>query len=140
MNNQKTSRTSLFLMELILSILFFSLAAAVCVQMFVSGHILSKKSVELNHAVVWCESIAECFYSCDGNLSEMSTLLSNNCPSFSSKSDNSFICSFDDEYEVKCVLKTDSPLLTLEIDCYRKSNDKDIIYSLSPVLYPQSAK
>ena len=61
-------------MELILSILFFSIAAAVCVKLFVTAHRLSDQSVNLNHAVAMAESIAEAFYGCNGNVRELETL------------------------------------------------------------------
>ena len=61
-------------MELILSILFFSIAAAVCVKLFVTAHRLSDQSVNLNHAVSMAESIAEAFYGCNGNAGELEAL------------------------------------------------------------------
>lgn len=51
--------SSLFLMELILAILFFSVASAVCVQIFVKSHLLSEESKALNHAVNLCTNLAE---------------------------------------------------------------------------------
>lgn len=51
--------SSLFLMELMLAILFFSIASAVCVQIFVKSHLLSKESEALNHAVNACANLAE---------------------------------------------------------------------------------
>lgn len=63
-NRAKTS--SLFLLELILAILFFSLASAVCVQFFVKSHILSRDAQKLNHAVNECSGIAEIVTTSDG--------------------------------------------------------------------------
>lgn len=51
--------SSLFLMELILAILFFSIASAVCVQFFVKSHLLSQNSNALSHAVNECAGAAE---------------------------------------------------------------------------------
>ena len=51
--------SSLFLMELILAILFFSIASAVCVQFFVKSHLLSRSSDALNYAANECASVAE---------------------------------------------------------------------------------
>lgn len=60
MKHRNRSRSSsLFLLELILAILFFSLASAVCVQFFVKSHILSRDAQRLNHAVNECSGIAE---------------------------------------------------------------------------------
>lgn len=57
--------SSLFLMELILAILFFSIASAVCVQFFVKAHLLSHESDALNHAVNECAGVAEILDSAD---------------------------------------------------------------------------
>ncbi len=62
MQTKNSSKSGIFLMELILSILFFSIAAAVCVKLFVTSHQLSDQSVKLNHAVAMAESIAEAFF------------------------------------------------------------------------------
>ena len=60
MHSQKHVRSSgIFLIELILAIFFFSLASAVCVQIFVKSHLLSKDAEKLNFAVNECSSIAE---------------------------------------------------------------------------------
>ena len=74
MQTKNSSKSGIFLMELILSILFFSIAAAVCVKLFVTAHRLSDQSVNLNHAVAMAESIAEAFYGCNGNVGELETL------------------------------------------------------------------
>ena len=74
MQTKNSSKSGIFLMELILSILFFSIAAAVCVKLFVTSHQLSDQSVNLNHAVAMAESIAEAFYGCNGNAGELESL------------------------------------------------------------------
>ena len=61
MNQQPTRRSSLFLMELIIAILFFSLAATVCVRFFVKSYTLEQESQKLNHAVNAATSVAEIF-------------------------------------------------------------------------------
>lgn len=67
--------SSLFLMELILAILFFSIASAVCVQFFVKSHMLSRDSNALNHAANECANIAEVLDTTD-SLTECTELLS----------------------------------------------------------------
>ena len=74
MQTKNSSKSGIFLMELILSILFFSIAAAVCVKLFVTSHQLSDQSVNLNYAVAMTESIAEAFYGCNGNVGELESL------------------------------------------------------------------
>lgn len=58
-HGNRAKSSNLFLLELILAILFFSLASAVCVQFFVKSHILSRDAQRLNHAVNACSGIAE---------------------------------------------------------------------------------
>ena len=74
MQTKNSSKSGIFLMELILSILFFSIAAAVCVKLFMTSHQLSDQSVNLNYAVAMTESIAEAFYGCNGNVGELESL------------------------------------------------------------------
>lgn len=47
----RSQSSGLFLFELIIAILFFSLASAVCVQIFVKSHLLSQQAQNLNYAV-----------------------------------------------------------------------------------------
>lgn len=70
MKNNK-SRTSLVLMELIITILFFSLASAVCVQLFVRAHLTTKATRELNNAINITQSISEVMNGTDGSISSI---------------------------------------------------------------------
>lgn len=66
--------SSLFLMELIIAILFFSVASAVCVQFFVKSHLLSNDSDALNHAVNECASTAEIVDACNSIEDSINTI------------------------------------------------------------------
>lgn len=50
MNQYRHSKSSLFLMEIILNILFFSILATFCVQIFFKGYQLSKSTEKLHQA------------------------------------------------------------------------------------------
>lgn len=63
----KPSKSSLFLMELIISILFFSIASAVCIQLFVKAHLLNNRTQEQNQTVVWSQNLAELWRAYDGD-------------------------------------------------------------------------
>lgn len=63
MHQGTAKRSSLFLMELIVSILFFALASVVCVRLFVDARMQSRESADLNRAVLLCQNGAERFYS-----------------------------------------------------------------------------
>lgn len=53
------SRSGIFLMELIVCLLFFSIASAVCVQLFVKAQMLNQESVQLGEACAIAENIVE---------------------------------------------------------------------------------
>ncbi|MGN0701917.1 MAG: hypothetical protein ACI4KL_01920 [Lentihominibacter sp.] len=60
MKQRNRARSStLFLVELIIAILFFTVCSAVCVQFFVKSHSISRQAGELNFAVNECSSVAE---------------------------------------------------------------------------------
>ena len=51
MKRTPAKRSSLFLLELIIAILFFSLTSAVCVQFFARAHQISRQTQELNYTL-----------------------------------------------------------------------------------------
>lgn len=57
----KSSKISLFLMELIIAILFFALASAVCIQLFVKSHLLGNTTIRENHALLMCQNLSEIY-------------------------------------------------------------------------------
>ena len=71
MSTQENSRTSLFLMELIICIMFFALASAVCLRLFSSAHLLAERDSNLNNALIWSQDLSESFYGCKGRLLQM---------------------------------------------------------------------
>ena len=69
------SGSSLFLIELIISIAFFSLAAVVCLQLFFRAHTMSRHAADLTEAVRLSRTAAECFIASDGDEAEFHRLL-----------------------------------------------------------------
>ena len=57
--------SSLFLLELILAILFFSITSAVCLRLFVQAHVFSRDAQRVHLAVSECSSVAELFRASD---------------------------------------------------------------------------
>lgn len=89
----KHSKSGLFLMELIIAILFFSLASAVCIQMFAKAHILSVQTVNHNNAVIQAQNLAEVFLSNDGDITQVASFFDNG----SFDADSSSVTLFFDE-------------------------------------------
>lgn len=63
-------------MEMIIAILFFSLASAVCIQLFAKSHLLSTQTVNQNHAVIQAQNLAESYLSLEGDINAMQELFS----------------------------------------------------------------
>lgn len=61
------SRSGLFLIELILSIFFFIIAAAIVMQLFVKSHFISEDTINVNYALLYTQNIAEIFLASDGD-------------------------------------------------------------------------
>ena len=68
------SKTSLFLMELIIVILFFSIAAVVCVQLFVNAYSTNESTKRTTQGTVIIQGLAEQFLGCEGDLNAVSAL------------------------------------------------------------------
>ena len=65
----KTSgKTNSFLLEMILMILFFSVSAAVILQLFASSHNIQKQSSSKNEALLYAQTLAEEMKSSGQNL------------------------------------------------------------------------
>lgn len=65
------SRTSLVLMELIITILLFSFCSTVCVQLFVQSYLIDKQTKELNFAMSQAQAFAEVLRGTDGSIEEI---------------------------------------------------------------------
>lgn len=93
----RAKSSSLFLMELILAILFFSITSAVCVQFFVKSHLLSKESKALSQAVTECSNIAEIASVSDSAKEAISTLR-DRYPDIQAGSDSLVMLYYDDTF------------------------------------------
>lgn len=97
-------------MELIIAIMFFSLASAVCVRLFSGAHILSEKSININNAVTWSQNLSEAFYGCRADLEELSELYPDAFVSASDSEDDSgsIMLFFDENWEINETGLTDA--------------------------------
>lgn len=157
MNHKNSSKSGLFLMELILAIFFFSIAAAICVRLFVTSHQLSRESVQLNHAVTMAESIAEAFYGCNGEEAQLVSLLADlysepETPSDASDPDTatgadearSFFNVYDKDKDItaRITVSQDGELVSCHIGIYNDhpqlyTSFTVPVYELNVSLYPQ---
>lgn len=112
--------SSLFLMELIIAILFFSVFSAVCVQFFVKSHLLSNDANALTHAVNECASTAEMIHTAD-DLTAAIQILKSLYPDGSypdmqtDPSEADIVIYYDDTFQ-PCIKEKAAYLLSLHIE------------------------
>lgn len=111
----KKSKSSLFLMELIIVIFFFSLTSAVCLEIFVKAHLVGENTKDLNNAVLYAENAGELFYEYGKAFPEVTYLVTD---------------SVADNLRVSLDFSEDNGFLYLDYNCYRDSETTPI-YSLS---------
>ncbi|MEG2038639.1 MAG: hypothetical protein RRZ73_02810 [Oscillospiraceae bacterium] len=72
---KRGSKSGLFLIELMIMILFFSIASAICIQLFVKANLISNDSRDLSMATDKAQIAAEYFKSTDGSETKLKKLL-----------------------------------------------------------------
>lgn len=70
-----TSKSGLFLMELILVIALFAISAAVCLQLFAYASVTSQKAEDLSYGSMAARSAADCYQATQGDLDAVAQLL-----------------------------------------------------------------
>ena len=73
MSTRNSSKSSLFLIELIIAILFFAIGSAVCVRAFIKAHDLSLQAKDLSFASAQASSAASVLKYTDGSFASFST-------------------------------------------------------------------
>ncbi len=134
MYTKTTSKSALFLMELIIAIFFFSLASAVCIQLFVKAHLMGTSNTNKNHALLWAQNIAETYTGTGADFNATVSLLN-----ATAVSDQVFCLYFDsnwnpDSYENATFIAfvtTESINNTSTAKIVLTNATNDIIYQLS---------
>lgn len=70
----RKNHSSLLVLEFIFGLLFFTFAAAICLQFFVRSYQIDRNAKALNQAIYQCQNLAECFDHIDGDLSALKQL------------------------------------------------------------------
>ena len=74
------SGSGMFLIELLMAILIFAVASAICLRIFVTSHFIAIESSSLSRAVTVAQNGAECFKAAEGALYETAELLRGGAP------------------------------------------------------------
>ena len=140
MQKYSKSRSSLFLLELILNILLFTVLVVIGLNFFVKAHKLTIKTTDLHHAVTECNNIASLYESGDGSLNLISSQYSDIVIS-----DTQALIYFNKDF-VECT--SSDAMYTLSIAITNQtaqtsegeilfSKDDDVIYKLDVYNYRQ---
>lgn len=73
--SRHNSKSGLFLMEMIIVILFFSICAAICVNVFAKARVTADSGRALNSAAIRSANIAETYKAAGGDLGRTAELL-----------------------------------------------------------------
>ena len=139
---KNSSRSGLFLMEIILAILAFSVVSAICLQLFVKAHNLGQDTKDLDMAVREASSIASIINQSESPMEVLKTLYPD---SKIDESSRSAILYYDQAYQpcssdlsVYQIHISSSPIeTTAYIISVRKDNDSSKIYTLEVTAYQQ---
>jgi len=130
------SKAHVFLMEIIIAILFFSIAAAVTLQLFVRARQQSQDSVDLNTAVIKTQNIAEVFKASDSVGENWVSFCEENFvrdgEDYTAYYNEDWFPSKDAteryvQVEIKREAQTGGTMITADISCVKNEN---ILYSL----------
>lgn len=72
--NRSRANSSVFLIELAIVILIFSLCAAITMRVFASAHQLTRESEALSRGVIAAQTVAECYKAASGDLVQTAAL------------------------------------------------------------------
>lgn len=149
MKREPAKRSSLFLMELIIAILLFSVAAMVCVQIFVKAHLISRQTQEMSHALEKVSGFTELFLS-DGSLNEQIAQITDGMAETDGESD--FRVYYDADWQI-CKAENASYLVKIQTvmkdgllhasftaENYEGKTEGNIIYSTETDLCPNGEK
>ena len=74
-NRNSISSSGLFLIELLICLMIFAVASAICLKVFVGSHLISEESNKVNNAVIAAQNGAEAFKATGGDLIAAAKLL-----------------------------------------------------------------
>ena len=137
MRKHRPQKSSLFLLEIMLNLLFFVILVMVCLQLFLKAHHLSKDTTLLHRAVTVCTSIAEVYQSNLDKADILETiypeaLILNDTVLIYFDSNFTACSEFESIYRVFVSEKKDDDMITIR---FLRKNDTTVIYELEASAY-----
>ena len=137
MSTRNSSKSSLFLIELIIAILFFSIGSAVCVRAFVKAHSLSTDAKDLSFASAQVSSMASVLKYTDRSYASIREHFPD-----AAKSGDDFLVFYDEEGtscpEKDAVFTLHAETGMIHAQIYMEHAGADPLYELELRFVPQS--
>lgn len=136
MKKNTPSKSSLFLIELIIAILFFTVASGICIQLFSKSYLLSQSSKNLSASSRLVANTAEVLESCGGSLEEVKSLF----PESVAAADSILFyydasweeCSeADGKFALIATVTGDDRVKNVSISSFETDNPEKLLYSLA---------
>ncbi len=132
-------KSSIFLMELIISILFFALCSAVCIQLFVYSNTLSGESFDRNHAVIKAQSVVEVIIVNKGDtdlLFEIFPMMEEEGNLIIAYYDKNgqFVSKDEGDYRLEVLIEEKEGIYNIGVDTFTK-DENNVIYHLDTQVY-----
>ena len=132
------SKSSLLLMEILITIFLFMLCSVVCIKIFAAGYNLDEDTRELNAAVMWCESAVSVAGEADvsaayKDIYPLGDSGVNNYTAYYNK-DYSLCDKNNAAYELRCIWSTEDAGRRIDVKCIKISNESDI-YGINTLIH-----
>ncbi len=118
------TKSSMFLMEILINILLFSLLCVCSLQFFIKALNLTDNTTTLHHAVTACNNVAAIYETGDGNVEDIWEIYS-----YAIHADGQIMIYFDENYE-ECsreessyyifIKECDSPIPSIDISFHKE--------------------
>ncbi len=135
------SHSSVFLLELMINIVLFSIVITVCLRIYLLGYKKSQETTQLTHAIVLVQDVCDCFQSCYGDSEKMLSYFPNGILQSTDMTlyyDQDFQKSSDlqDVYEIRISFTSDHSLNTANIRFVNVATEAEIYHITTTVHIP----
>lgn len=136
----KTSGFGPSLIELIVAVALFSIAAAICVRLFAGAKTISDEAAELSRAVVAAQSAAECIKAADGDCAQAARMCSGKTTAggFEIGYNSDFTpCEGNEKYLLRAETTVNDGVISCQITVFKGQTE---IYSITAAVRKEAAR
>ena len=119
------SKSAIFLMEMIVVIMFFSICGAICLNVFSGARVISEESQDINEAVRRATTVAETFRASKADMTSLTSLLEKNCGgdvTDITDTGSGVEITYNDDMKIVLWLESDSSINGAEVTAFSYAN------------------